>query len=227
VERKLFTPGQTKPLYESLDKTLGQIMIEKNVISRRQLEHALKRQQADKGKYLGEILFEIGVPQENINKALDYYNKRKPIGQILLDLKVITPKQLEDALAKQKQLSKISYKPLGMLLVEMGYTTYADYLKALSKHFNMPIISLEHFIPSPAFQKLVGEKYAQQHKIVVLDHTVKIIKLVLAEPSSFLMDEIRRTIPPGKQVEFYLANPHEVEACLKKGIDPYSLTRYR
>jgi len=33
------------------------------------------------GKYLGEILFEIGVPQEKINRALYYFNKRKTIGR--------------------------------------------------------------------------------------------------------------------------------------------------
>ncbi|MGA2959879.1 MAG: hypothetical protein ABSF48_29710, partial [Thermodesulfobacteriota bacterium] len=105
----------------------------------------MDRQKEEKGKfkYIGEILIEMGIPQEKINEALDVYNKRKPIGQIFLDLKIITPDQLQKALEKQSQLAKKAVrKPLGKLLVEMGFTTYDEYLDALSKHFNMAIVSL-------------------------------------------------------------------------------------
>jgi pimeloyl-CoA synthetase len=101
-----------------MEKIFGQILVEKEIISPEQLALALKRQQQEKGKYLGQILIEMGVSQEKINKALDSFNKRKPIGQILLDLGVITSKQLEEALEKQNQLKKKTLrKPLGMLLV--------------------------------------------------------------------------------------------------------------
>src|SRR4030042_4763055 len=136
------------------DKALGEILVEQNIISRSHLDLALKRQQQEKGKYLGQILFEMGIPQDKINKALDIFNKRKPIGQILVDMAVISEKQLEEALDKQKQLRKRGgRKPLGMLLVEMGYTTYHDYLNALSRHLNIPIISLREFSASSSLQK--------------------------------------------------------------------------
>ncbi|MFH1757358.1 MAG: hypothetical protein ABH969_04860, partial [Pseudomonadota bacterium] len=64
-----------------MEKALGQILVEKNVISSEQLALALRRQKQEKGKYLGEILIEMGVSQGKINKTLDYFNKRKPIGQ--------------------------------------------------------------------------------------------------------------------------------------------------
>src|SRR4030042_444068 len=148
------------------DKALGEILVEQNIISRSHLDLALKRQQQEKGKYLGQILFEMGIPQDKINKALDIFNKRKPIGKILVEMAVISEKQLEEALEKQKQLRKRGgRKPLGILLVEMGHTTYDNYLHALSKHFNMPIISLKAFPVSSVLQKAVGEKYAAQNKI--------------------------------------------------------------
>ncbi len=62
------------------------------------------------------------------------------------DPKIITPGQLQKALEKQSQLAKMAVrKPLGKLLVEMGFTTYDGYLGALSKHFNMAIVSLRGF----------------------------------------------------------------------------------
>ena len=76
-----------------IEKMLGQILVERNIISPRHLQMALDRQkkQTGKYKYIGEILIEMGIPQEKINEALDVYDKRKPIGQIFLDLKIITP----------------------------------------------------------------------------------------------------------------------------------------
>ena len=212
----------------TMEKTLGQILVEKNIISPEQLSLALSRQKQEKGKYLGEILIEMGVSQEKINKALDSFNKRKPIGQVLLDLEVINPKQLEEALEKQKQLRKKTLrKPLGMLLVEMGYTTYYNYLNALSKHFNMSIVSLKNFLLSPALQQSIGEKYAQQQKIVVLENSRDKIKLALAEPTNYILEEIRKNFPASKNVEFCLASPSEIENCLKNYSDPFSLNSYR
>jgi len=212
-----------------MENTLGQILVEKNIISQTQLDLALRRQEQEKGKYLGQILIDMGVvSQEKLNKLLDTFNKRKRIGEILLDLQVITPEQLEGALQKQKELlKKGSRKLLGTVVLELGYTSYENYLKALSKHFNMPIVSLEKFFPTPALQKVLGEKYAMKKGIVVLESTPARVKLALAEPTHFTVEEIQKALPFGKTVELYLANPYEVESCLRKKFDPFSLTRYR
>jgi hypothetical protein len=41
-----------------LDNPLGQILVERNIISQKQLEAALEHPQKPKGKYLGQILFD-------------------------------------------------------------------------------------------------------------------------------------------------------------------------
>jgi hypothetical protein len=199
-------------------KMLGQILVERNVISPGFLQLALDRQKKEKGKYkyIGEVLLEMGVPQQKINEALDGYNKRKPIGQILLDLKMITPGQLQEALEKQSQFAKMAVrKPMGKLLVEMGIITYHGYMDALSKHFNMAIVSLRGFFPSTSLQRAIGKAYAQKHQIVVLEDHVTGIRLALAEPDPLVMDEIIRAFPSGKNVEFCLADRFEIDGCLK------------
>jgi hypothetical protein len=204
------------------EKTLGQILLERNIITKAELELALERQRAEKGKYLGQILLEMGVPQNEINKALDSFYIRKRIGEILIDLKVITREQLEEALQKQKDLRKEGVrKPLATLLVELGYIDGSGYLKALSKFFNMPIISLNDFFPTAALQKVVGEKYAQKNMIVVLENNFSMMKLALAEPTFYIMEELKKSLPVGKKIEFYVANPDEIQTCLKK-FDPFS-----
>jgi hypothetical protein len=212
-----------------MDKTLGQILVEKNIITQTQLDLALRRQKQQKGKYLGQILTEMGlVSQERINRILDTHSKRKRIGEILVDLQIITPQQLENALQKQKEFQKKgTRKTLGTIVMELGYSDYNSYLRALSGHFNMPVVSLETFYPNPALQKALGEKYAMKNRIVVLENSPARIKLALAEPTHYNIEEIRKAVPFGKTVEFFLANPYEVDSCLRKKFDPFSLTRYR
>jgi type IV pilus assembly protein PilB len=210
-----------------INKQLGEILLEKGIISKSQLESALKKQGREKEKYLGQILMEIGVPQEKINEILLYSNKRKPIGQILIDLGVITSEELDKVLQKQRDLKEKGIgKPLGMLLVETGYTTYDVYLKALSKHFIMPIASLANFVPCPSLQRSIGEKYAQKNRILVMENNSTVIKLAVPEPTAHILDEIRRVLPPWKKVEFHLASPYEIERCFKKKLDPFSMSRY-
>ncbi len=209
-------------------KNLGQILIEGNIITQAQLDLALTLQKVERGKYLGQILFEMGVPQDEINKALDSFDKRRHFGQILVDSKCITPGQLEEALERQKELRKKgTRKLLGTLLKEMGFTSNDRCFMALSKYFNMPAISLEKFTPSSFLQKVVGEKYAQKHQIIVLENGASTIKVALAEPSRYMMEELKKALPMGKRFEFYLASPQEIETCLKRTFDPFSMTRYR
>ena len=214
----------------TVEKMLGQILVERNTISPKHLQMALDRQNQQEGqyKYIGEILFEMGIPQEKINEALDVYDKRKSIGQIFLDLRVITAGELKKALEEQAELAKRGIrKRLGKLLLEMGYISYDQYMSALSKHFNMPIISLNGFFPSSTLQRAIGEAYAEKHQVVVLENSATKIRLALSEPSVFFMDELRRTFPRGKKVEFYLAHPFEMDYCLRQKSDPFAVSHYR
>jgi len=213
-----------------VEKKLGQILVERNTMSPRHLQMALERQNQQEGqyKYIGEILLEMGIPQEKINEALDAYDKRKSIGQILLDLRVITAEELKKALEEQAVFAKRGIrKPLAKLLLEMGYINYDQYMGGLSKHFNMPIISLNGFFLSSKLQRAIGEEYAQKHQVVVLENSATKIRLALSEPSAFFMDELRRIFPPGKKVEFYLAHPFEMDYCLRQKSDPFAVSHYR
>ena len=209
------------------ENTLGQILIAKGVISQKQLDLALKIKEVQPDKYLGEILFRIGVPQEKINWALYYFRKRKSIGEVLRDQELISSEQLEEALNKQKNIREKSghTRPLGLLLIEMGYIDTRGYLTALSKHFNMPILTLKNIEPSSHLQNTIGTHYGREHRIIVLEDSPETIKFVLAEPSMQIMEELEKAVPPGKRIEFYLASHTMVDKCFLKMADQISLVQ--
>jgi len=205
-----------------MDVPLGRAMVEKGIITQTELDEALSIQRFRKNEYLGEILHSMGVSQEKINKTLDCLNKRKRIGDILIDLGLITPENLERALKEQEKIQSVLSirKPLGIMLFLMELISYENYMRALSKHFVLPIVSLEHRRISPSLQDVLGKKYTREHQVLVLENNGKTIKIALGEPTSSLMQEIRKSIPPHQEITFYLADPLEIESAYKKMFDP-------
>ena len=211
------------------ERKLGQILVSRGLISPTQLDLALRIKDAQPHKYLGEILFKIGVPQETIARTLYYSHKRKCFGEVLMDQELISSDQLEVALVRQKTMRhKEGYsRPLGHLLVEMGWINTREHLMALSKHFNMPILTLNDYEPSSLLQKIIGERYAMEHRILVLENSARVIKLVLAEPSIQIMEELWKAAPSHKMLELYLAYFTMIHDCLRKLEEPIPFVQHR
>jgi len=205
----------------SSEKRIGEILVARGIISQRQLNLALKIKAVQPDKYLGEILFKLGVPQEKINRTLYYSHKRKTIGEVLRDQELISSDQLEQALRNQKTKKEQSgdTRPLGLLLIEMGYINSRGYLTALSKHFNMPILSMKDYEPNAMLLKIIGERYAIERRIIVLENSDETVKLVLAEPSMQIMEELRKAVPPSQMIEFHLASHSLIDECFSKMVD--------
>lgn len=88
---------------EQKEKKIGAILREKAIINEKQLQESLQKQQ-EKNKMLGEILLEAGyISAEQLEDALHIQreNKRKKLGQVLVELKYITPNDICIALATQ------------------------------------------------------------------------------------------------------------------------------
>jgi hypothetical protein len=213
-----------------MDISLGQALVKKGVITQAQLDVALEIQKYKKDKYLGEILQHyIGVSQHKINETLDYLNKRKKIGDVLIEMGLISSEDLKCALKEQKIIqSQLGVKrPLGILLFKKGLIKYEDYMRALSKHFVLQIVSLENRRIHPSLQEVLGKKYVCENHVLVLDNDGIIIKVALGEPTFSLMQEIRKSIPSHLEIIFYLAHLLEINSVHKKMFDPYSLHNYR
>ncbi len=63
----------------------------------------------------------------------------KRIGELLMELGLVTPRQLEQALERQRSTGQF----LGVILLEMGAITEQGLLKAISRQFGIPHEPLE------------------------------------------------------------------------------------
>ena len=122
------------------DPRLGVLMIEEGFISESQLQEALKTQsELDAYRPLGQILVDQkAISVKQLNLFIDKHHKRARLGEILLKSKIITGEQLEIALSYQKTTGL----PLGEMLVKLNYINEETMRQALCKHLNIPFIDL-------------------------------------------------------------------------------------
>ena len=211
----------------SSSNMIGQILVKKKVITEFDLGVAMERKRLEPKKYLGQILAEMGCPQSKIMKAIYYSNKRKKLGEILVELGIITAAQLHDLLLNQTHQKQLGNpQSLGSMLAYKGIISEEDYLTALSAHFSMPLVSLKGFRVTSALQKAVGERYAWKERIVVLKNDEREVTVAIADPNLSFLENIEKFIPKGKYLTFCLARSSEIESCLENILtDEWHLSR--
>jgi len=109
-------------------------------------------------------LQEISDPVELL-RALERQQRLavQPLGHSLLQLRLVTPLQLEKALAKQS-----GELPLGEMLVNSGVISRPDLERALAHKMGYPFVDLNHFPIEPIALKLLTLRAAIAMRVVPL-----------------------------------------------------------
>ena len=164
------------------DPHLGALLIEEGFISESQLQEALKSQsELEVYRPLGQILVEQkAISAKQLNLFIDKHHKRARLGEILLRSKIITGEQLEVALSYQKTAGL----PLGEMLVKLNYISEEVMRQALCKHLNIPFIDLDKFTLEPSLRKLVNKSYAKNNRVVPISSLGNTITLAMEDPTN-------------------------------------------
>ena len=115
--------------------------------------------------------------------------KRKKLGEILLDMKVVTEAQVTQALG----IAKGSGKRIGEALVEAGFAKEADVAKALAAQFDMKYINLDE--PGAAEEidmSLVPQELVKKHLVLPMSKQNGRLRLLIHDPMDLeLLDLLR------------------------------------
>ena len=120
-------------------------------------------------------------------------NVRKKIrlGDLLVEGKLISRAQLDEALADQKK----NGRKLGRILIENGYIKEDDMLKTLSQQLKIPFIDLLHYKFNPDTVKLIPEIQARRFRAVALSQDQHGVMVGMADPTNiFAFDELSRLL---------------------------------
>jgi len=106
---------------------------------------------------------------------------KHPLGEMLIQEKLITPAQLEKAIAEQKA----SNKRLGHTLIDLGYITEDDLLRILGKQLDTPYINLNDVIIDPEIIKLIPEDICRRYKILPYSQEDNSVYVAMIDPLDF------------------------------------------
>ncbi len=107
-------------------------------------------------------------------------NITKRLGQILLERGVITAKQLEEALARQKTHDGL----LGQILMELGYVTEEAMALALTAQYGFPYLPLENYEIDDGLAQIVPEALARRYCLVPIDRIGNALTVAMADPTN-------------------------------------------
>jgi type II secretory ATPase GspE/PulE/Tfp pilus assembly ATPase PilB-like protein len=164
---RLFVPA-TSVKDMQIGKPLGEILVDEQLLTSKQVSSALERQRELREQRIGDILAEQRVISAEQLRAALGRQRNAPLvrlGDALVEAQMISAEQLRDALARQGANRK---KPLGEILVDLGYLKRTDLMRALSHKLGMPSVDLKKFRIDPAVIKTVPEAVVREFNVVPL-----------------------------------------------------------
>jgi type II secretory ATPase GspE/PulE/Tfp pilus assembly ATPase PilB-like protein len=174
------------------ESRLGDLLIERRLITLSQLQGALLVQQ-EAGGYLplGQILIDRGlITRRQLHLILEWTKKRPKLGEVLVKSGAIDADQLQRALQEQGNLRL----PLGETLVKLGYLTEETMRQALCLQLNIPYLDLDRLDIDVGLARLVNRSYATRHHLVPLARVADTLTVAMDDPADLeVIDELTRS----------------------------------
>ena len=142
-------------------------------------------------------------------------NAALPIGQILLDARLIGADQLRIALHEQQQRKR----PLGQVLVELGFISDTALRDALAAHCGHPSVDLASTLADPAALSLVPQALARRHRLLPLEYRAAERTLVVAIADTddvIALDRLHAELGPGTRLELRVAADVQLERAIER-----------
>lgn len=131
------------------------------------------------------------------------------IGELLLNAGVISKRQLQKALDKQKETGK----KIGETLIDLGYVDEAQFLSFFSQQLNMPVINLSTYHLDVEFSQQLPEAQARLfHTILLGEEDGRYIVGMVDPQDIFALDELSRIFH--KTLKIVLVSPQQLTRAL-------------
>ena len=103
---------------------------------------------------------------------------QKLLGELLVDNKLITPQNLEDALKVQEEKGGL----IGRILVSRGFTTEDAIAQALTAQYGFPFLPLEGCEVDKGVAKIIPENIAKQYELLAVDRVGNVLTVAMSNP---------------------------------------------
>ena len=135
-----------------------------------------------------------------------------PIGQYLVEKKLITEAQLQEVLAKQKEQKG---KIFGDVIIELGYVTDVQFAEVLAERLNIQYIDLDNTPLAHDVVMKIPETAARKYNVIAVDKMGKRLTVATNDPINFYVFEDLRVIT-GCSVSPVLATKAAINRAIGK-----------
>ncbi len=138
-------------------------------------------------------------------------NKKPLLGEILIKRKLLTDKQLEDALEIQKKGKGL----LGEVLVKLGYVEEKNIVVALIIQCGIPYIAVNKYQIDPKLLGIFPEKLAREFHAIPFDRAGDILNVVMTDP---LNEDIKKELEYATKCKIvaFIATHGEIEEAIAR-----------
>src|SRR3989338_9599593 len=133
------------------------------------------------------------------------------LGQLLIERGLLTPADLERALAEQKRSGEF----LGTILMRLGIVAKEQLLPVLAEQMGIPYVRLSDVQVEPEALARVPPKFASHYRLMPLTLTDNTLQVAIADPFDVqTLDELRLLLDC--EVKPVFATPKEIEEAIAR-----------
>lgn len=192
---------------------IGELLVQEGFITLEQLEEALAVQKSQKVyKPLGEVCVELKlISRSDLNRILRRYRKRIRLGELLLNLGLVSREQLREALEQQQA----EEKKLGTILVDQGVITETALVNTLSVQLGIPKIVPDINLIDKALLKSISIAFLRKHNALPAFKQEDMLTVIMADP---LNEEAVRNLESafGCKVKAAIALSKDIQQALNQ-----------
>jgi type II secretory ATPase GspE/PulE/Tfp pilus assembly ATPase PilB-like protein len=194
---------------------LGNMLVDKQVISAEALMQALGQQSQLRQERLGGYLTQRAIlTAAQLTLALRAQEKQPGarLGEILLEQKFITAEQLQEALSIQDSQRG---RRIGKILIDMGVVSMPLIQLALSAKLGTPYVDVRDFTIGPGALESIDAAFAIQHQVLPLLRIGESLVVAIEDPLALDFAHDLR-FKAGMSIDAVIANPLDLEARIAR-----------
>ena len=135
----------------------------------------------------------------------------KQLGELLVDLGLITRDQLKHTLEVQKDKGGL----IGQVMVDLGYVSEEAIAQAITAQYGFPYLPLENYEIDSEIVKIVPKNVAIQYCLIPLDKIGSNLTIAMANPlNSQAVEDI--ALLSGLYVQLFVSTATDIKKAIEK-----------
>ena len=134
---------------------------------------------------------------------------KKRIGELLLEKKLVTQKQLDEALKIQKKTGE----RVGDILIRQGVLSEEDFLATISEKLSIPKVNVDNLVIGPEVIRRVPVELAKKHRLIPILQIGGSLTVAMVDPLDLIaVEELK--YHTGLEINRVIAVPSQVQKAI-------------